>query len=136
MTETPPQRAFNETRRPKRGMVVWLNDAAYRRLRPKDPHSRAWVIVQADWLNKNPKLPYTIIAPITSCKDGDVRKSTATNVFVKPPFVDVDSFILCGQIQMVETDDIERAKSKKLPEPLEEEIDCALRTMLDIKTRR
>src|SRR5712691_11529975 len=96
VTAATANAVFDATHRPKRGMIVWLKTDVYKRLRPKDPNERAWVIVQADWIQKNPDSPYTIIAPLTTRKPGDPTLSGSKNVYVTPPFVKDNSFILCG----------------------------------------
>ena len=137
MTETSNGNAtantpFDAARRPKRGMIVWLKTDVYKRLRPKDPNERAWVIVQADWIQENPNAPYTIIAPITTRKSGDPTGSGSKNVYVTPPFVKEASFILCGEIQTVEVADIERAVNSKMPKKVAEDLAYALQSVLGL----
>ncbi len=123
---------FDAVRRPKRGMIVWLKSDVYKRLRPKDPNERAWVIVQADWIQENPNAPYTIIAPITTRKLGDPTESGSKNVYVTPPFVKEPSFILCGEMQTIEIADIERALKPKLPKKVAEDLVYALQSVLGL----
>jgi hypothetical protein len=113
-------------------MIVWLKSDVYKRLRPKDPHERAWMIVQADWIQNNPDSPYTIIAPITSRKSGDPTGSGSKNVYATPPLVKEPSFILCGEIQTVEIADIERAVNSKLPKKIVDDLVYALQSVLDL----
>jgi len=133
-----PKPVFDDVRRPKRGMVVWFKPGVCQRLRPTDKENRAWFIVQADWIQENPNCSTLIVAPITSWKFGDARRSGSRNVYIVPPFIKVPSFVQCGDLQTVEILEVERCwpeagKNPKVPKPVLEDIAYALGCVLGLE---